>query len=288
MTFDGPSFVRNVAQRLIQEFQFSQGAGTSGLIGAAKEHPARVQLERLMPGPVKVGSGIVVDSYGGTSRQQDIVIYEDLCPVFTHNDTPEATYYPIEGVVAVGEVKSGLGKSEIADAVANCASVKRLRRHVVTSDHGLGTVVDYRFYGSTSAFAAVSSNQYDQDRKSLDQVFSFILCQRFAASEQTTLQNFVQEYRSVGLPLSPNMAVSLESGGIYPCNFSDSRLVRSATEGNTLIYSDDSIGGFAQLVKSLRLYCLSGRTVHRVHYERYFLPIGSSTPGLPIKAGVPL
>jgi hypothetical protein len=111
MAFDGSVFIRHVAERLIHEFHFPRGAGTPGLIGAAKKHPARVQLERLMPGGVAVGSGIIVDSYGQASRQQDIVIYGKLCPVFTHNDAPEATHFPVEGVIAVGEVKSGLGRA---------------------------------------------------------------------------------------------------------------------------------------------------------------------------------
>ena len=83
LAFDGQSFVRQVAKRLIQEFEFSAGAGTPGLIGAAKEHPARVQLQAMMPDGILVGSGIVVDSYGGVSKQQDIVIFEKISPVFS-------------------------------------------------------------------------------------------------------------------------------------------------------------------------------------------------------------
>ncbi|WP_296739120.1 hypothetical protein, partial [Mesorhizobium sp.] len=67
MAFDCSVFIRHVAERIIHEFHFSRGAGTPGLIGAAKEHPARVQLERLIPGGVAVGSGITVDSYGSSN-----------------------------------------------------------------------------------------------------------------------------------------------------------------------------------------------------------------------------
>jgi hypothetical protein len=289
MPFDGSSFIRHVAERLIHEFDFSQGAGTPGLIGTAKEHPARVQLERLMPGGVAVGSGIVVDSYGGTSRQQDIVIYEKLSPVFTHNGAAEATYYPVEGVIAVGEVKSGFGKAELADAIMKSVSIKALRRHAIATDDGLGEhTVSYRIFGSSTSFVGTAAEQFDQDRRSLDQVFTFVLCQRFLASPQTTLDNFAQECRTSGAALVPNMITSLADGSIYPFNSRSGSITRAMTEGDGAIFSQDAIGGFAQLLTMLRLYVMSGRTVDRKHYERYFRPVGASAPSFTINARVML
>jgi hypothetical protein len=282
MAFDGPSFVRHVAERLIHEFKFSAGAGTPGLVGAAKEHPARVQLEKLMPGGVEVGSGIVVDSYGGVSKQQDIVIYESLCPVFTHNDAVEATFYPVEGVIAVGEVKSGLGKAELIDAVAKSVSVKALRRCALASDNGLGDiVVNYRNYGNGNVFSAVSKDQFNQNTNSLDQVYTFVLCERFQSSAKATLENFAEECRARGAQLVPNLIASLNDGSIYPYNPVSNSVARAMFEVSSAMFSADSFQGFAQLIKMLRMYVVSGRTVDRQMYERYFLP-GGVSPGLTI------
>ena len=56
------------------------------------EQPVRKQLEQILPRGLAVGSGFVIDSYGGTSRQTDVVLYEkDICSVFSINDTPETT-----------------------------------------------------------------------------------------------------------------------------------------------------------------------------------------------------
>jgi len=287
MAFDGPAFVRHVAERLIHEFAFSQGAGTPSLIGIAKEHPARVQLERLMPGGVGVGSGIVVDSYGGVSRQQDIVVYEKLSPIFAHNDAADATYFPVEGVIAAGEVKSTFGKKELQDAVAKSASVKVLRRRAIATDEGLGSpTVPFRNYGSTTCFSGTPEQQFDQSRRSLDQVYSFVLCQRFEATPQTTIRNLADETRQAGAHLMPNIVTSLADGSIYPFNSKSGSITRAMTEGDGAIFSDDPIGGFAQLVKMLRLYAVSGRTVERQHYERYFRSPGEEGPSLPISARV--
>ena len=289
MTFDGSSFIRHVAERLIHEFQFSQGAGTPGLIGAAKEHPARLQLERLMPGGVAVGSGIVVDSYGGVSRQQDIVVFEKLSPIFTHSGAAEATFYPVEGVIAVGEVKSGLGKAELSDANIKSASIRALRRHAVATDEGLGEhTVPYRFFGSGTSFVGTVAEQFDQDEKSLDQVFSFVLCQRFLASPRTTLDNFAQDCRTMGVASMPNMITSLRDGSIYAFNSQTSSITRAMADGDGVIFSQDPIGGFAQLLKMLRLYVMSGRTVDRQHYERYFRPIGAGAASFTIDESVTL
>lgn len=289
MTFDGPAFVRHVAERLIHEFAFSQGAGTPSLIGAAKEHPARLQLQRLMPGNVSIGSGIVVDSFGAVSRQQDIVIYEDICPVFAHNDTPEATYFPIEGVIAVGEVKSGLGKKELADAAAKSASVKALRRRAEATQDYIGPPsVSYRNYGNSTCFASTIENQFDQDAKSLDQIFSFVLCQRFTSSPNSTLENFGHEVRALGAAYVPNLVVSLGDGSIGPFNSESGSMTRAVMEGDSVIFSADPMDAFARLISLLRLYSISGRTVDRKHLERYFGSILSSDALIPINARVSL
>jgi hypothetical protein len=161
-----------------------------------------------MPAGIGVGSGIVVDSYGGVSRQRDIIIYEKICPVFTHNDAAEASYFPVEGVIAAGEVKSPLGKAELADAFAKSESVKKLRRHAVATDDGFGPAVSYRQYGVPTCFAAHKSGQFDRDNNSLHQVYTFILCQQFGASAQSLLSN-VAEFCQSGAALAPNLIVSL-------------------------------------------------------------------------------
>jgi hypothetical protein len=290
MVFDGSTFIRHVAERLIHEFQFSQGAGTPGLVGAAKEHPARIQLERLMTGGVAIGSGIVVDSYGAVSRQQDIVIFEKLCPVFTHSGAAEATYYPVEGVIAVGEVKSGLGKAEILDSFLKSKSVKALRRSAVASKNILtgAESVSFRNYGNGTSFDCTRAEQYDQEHKSLDQVFSFVLCQRLTSSPETTLNNFIDECRNTGVALALNMVTSLEDGSIFPYNAVTNSITRAMLDGNSAIFSRNPVGGFAQLLSMLRLYVMSGRTVERKVYEKYFRPTGAPPPSFTIDALVAL
>ena len=131
--FDAGDFVKRVGERLVGQFAEARHATSPSAVGAAMEAPVRDQLGKILPQGIAVGSGFVIDSYGGTSRQSDVVLYErDICPVFTVNDTPETTHYPCEGVIAVGEIKSAIATKDLTDAFQKAESVKQLRRHYTT------------------------------------------------------------------------------------------------------------------------------------------------------------
>lgn len=201
------------------EFDDASQAGTPGLIGGAREHPARRQFEGMLPGAAAVGSGLVLDSRRAVSKQQDIVVFEQqLCPVFSVDGTPEATYYPVEGVIAVGEVKSRRGTVELEDAFEKIASVKRLRPHSVATDNGLGPLASYRHYGTGVAFAATQESGYDQDGKALDQVFGFILCGGFGLQPETLVARARELWARTPPPHGPNILVSLNDGFVQPCH----------------------------------------------------------------------
>lgn len=92
-SFDLNSYLKYVAEELISNFSFAGQATTPGLVGSAREKATRQKLETLLPPLVGVGTGCIIDSYGKTSKQMDIVLYEkNLCPVYSINQTPETTY----------------------------------------------------------------------------------------------------------------------------------------------------------------------------------------------------
>lgn len=273
MSFDPPTFLRRVAARLVFEFDGAAAAGTPGLIGAAREHPARVQLEKLLPGGVGVGSGIVIDSYGSTSKQQDIVIFDKhICPVFSINDAPEATYYPIEGVIAVGEVKSSLDATQIEDSVSKISSVKRLQRFSIAEADGLGLPPScaFRKYGATMSMTGTESEEYSQETKSLDQVFGFVLCGKFSLKPQSILERFSALVENESRGHSPNFLLSLNDGYLMHYRSETNSITRSAMEGDGVVFSGNREQAFPQLLWFLDLYIRSGRTVPVRHFDRYF------------------
>ena len=206
--FDPIGYVMQVGQELVLAFQGGGFATTPGQVGSAREHPLRRKLTQLLPGGVGIGSGCVIDSFGNTSKQMDVVLYEeDLCPVFSVNEDPAATYYPCEGVIAAGEVKSVLDSRELEDTFKKIASVKRLRRYAQLSPSGRPRMADYvafRKYGSLNSAVTPSPGDYNQDLHPSDQIYGFSLVGRLKLARETLCSKFIELSTSDGHALSPN------------------------------------------------------------------------------------
>lgn len=141
-----------------------------------------------------VGEGFVIDSYGGTSRQQDIIVYErDICPVFSVNRTSQTTYYPCEGVIAVGEITSWLDAKSLRDAFQKVASVKALRRHAVADFMPNPTTGEpiplKRDYLATRRDSVVRLDEgLEQEERA--QVFGFVLAGESRLTPKTLVATF--------------------------------------------------------------------------------------------------
>ena len=227
-TFDAPDFIARTGKRLVDQFDDAGTATSPSTVGAARERAVKTQLEQILPRGIAVGSGFVIDSDGGTSRQMDVVLYErDICPVFSVNATPESTYYPCEGVVAVGEIKSSLTTPTLNDAMCKIASVKSLRRHrVAPSPTELAYLpnvqdkVHSRHYGDIEDPSLL--NVYDRSSVESDdyyEIYAFILAGTLKVSVETLLRKFAQLSAKFGDARSPNQVSVLNRGVLLPvCN----------------------------------------------------------------------
>lgn len=103
---------------------FSHGT----LKGDGAEEMVRQFLRAHLPDSLGVTSGQVVDSTGAMSSQLDVIVYDALRTpmLFTSRDGHHLV--PVEGVIAVVEVKVHLKKDQLSGILANCLSVKRLTR----------------------------------------------------------------------------------------------------------------------------------------------------------------
>lgn len=154
-TFDPIAYANSVGRDLVSAFENAGLATTPGLVGDAREKAARDKLKHILPTGIGVGSGCVIDSYGKTSKQMDVVLYEkNICPVYSINNMPETTYYPCEGVVAVGEIKSSLNSHELENIFLKMESVKQLKRFSdeLSGERTLNRLsFPYRHYGTTAS-----------------------------------------------------------------------------------------------------------------------------------------
>ena len=294
-SFNPDAFIQRIGRRLIEQFDDARAATTPSTVGAAMEQPVRDQLEQILPRGLGVGSGFVIDSYGGTSRQTDIVLYEkDICPVFSVNNTPETTHYPCECVVAVGEVKSELNGSSLRDSFLKIASVKQLQRHptrhfIPNQTTGVQPPV-YRSYGNLHTADIVDVSESPGAR---GQIYGFMLAGDTRLATDTLATSFIEISHEVGDALSPNLGVVL-SGTVLSwgritkeqpgeVRKVDGKYVFSVPQGGPeryvrelnaesaeLLDVDNESEPFRALVRNIRLMYYRGRTSDLRSLDRYF------------------
>lgn len=252
------------------------------------------QLEQILPRGIGVGSGFVIDSYGGTSRQTDIVLYEkDICPVFSINGTPETTYYPCECVIAVGEVKSRLDGSSLKDAFKKVASVKRVQRHQVLHPVPFPTGQRFPIYRSYGDFQGDSIHNFDELPGDRARIFGFVFGGNMMIKLDTLMSLFVTQTQKVGSGLSPNLLVSLDGATFYWGKLTSQRSeVATGDDGKyslqvrsdgpltvnaewseataTHLISSRSDDPFRVLIQWIRNVFRSGRTSDARSLDRYF------------------
>ena len=298
-SFDPDAFIRRIGERLVRKFTDAKAGTTPSTVGSAAEEPVRDQLEQVLPRGVAVGEGCVIDSYGRTSRQQDVVLYErDFCPVFPINDTPQTTFYPCEGVIAVGEIKSRLDRGSLKNAFEKVASVKSLRRHVVA--HFMphpqtgAPIPRRRKYLSPGGDESVINLNEAAEQKESEQILGFVLAGESRLSHETLVATFNALSAGMDESLAPNLVVTLDGyavrwGKIAKGKRKEVRKSRDGTYGVT-VYRDGPegfqsswsaamathVGGsedaetFRLLIRWIRQAVERGRTSHIGSFDRYF------------------
>lgn len=272
--FDSKFFIKEISEELIQNFDRASRATTPGLKGAARENEIRKKLENLLPRGVGIGTGCVIDHEGNASRQQDIILFEkDLCPAFSINDTAESTYYPCEGVIAVGEVKTQIGKEEIKDSFSKIESVKKLRRLPIKSKSVLtgNEIISFRKYLNSGAFDCALEEIFDQDKNSNDQIYGFVICGSFSLKVDTICEHISTQSSLIDRKLLPNLIVSLNDGIVSPYHEGNNSLCRAVMNGTGYLYGHSTCGSFEHLLANLHQIIHQGRTVEIKAFERYII-----------------
>ena len=229
----------------------------------------------------------------------DVVLYEKHhCPVYSINDDPASTYYPCEGVIAVGEVKSALAFSDLQDTFAKIASVKQLRRHARPSIHpalkdlDFEPTVAFRKYGSSLAAEGDKTEEFDQVTNPFDQIFGFCLAGRLDLSPNTLCERYAQLLTQYGAALSPNLLATLDDQVVCPVRIprddGNAAIVISAAESNAIYCVQRPQGAFQFLLARIFTVYRRGRTVEELAFDRYFategqlqLPGGGAVKELP-------
>lgn len=110
--------------KLEAEYSMSNIVNHSASKGALREYLLKKIIRPFLPKRYGLCNGECFDSYGGVSRQLDVIIYDDL---FSYA-VPMGDYYmmPFESAYGEIEVKSMLNKEAFLESIDNIASFKKL------------------------------------------------------------------------------------------------------------------------------------------------------------------
>ncbi|SBS71859.1 hypothetical protein [uncultured Microbacterium sp.] len=115
--------------------------------------------------------------------------------------------------------------------------------------------------------AGTKEQEFDQIRKHTDQVFGFILCNKFSLTTETMLERAERLWSNSERHLSPNIIVSMTEGFIMPST--TTKMLLSPIGATHVSFREDPILGFAALVRMLNLAYSDGRTVPTSAFDRY-------------------
>lgn len=268
--FDTHEYIKNLGQELVSAYNSAGQATTPGLKGNAREQVVRDKFESILPGGVGVGTGCVIDREGNASAQMDVVLYEQqFCPVFKVGN--DACYYPCESVIAVGSIKSAIGKKELKSIYENVASVRKLKKFIQPpqEDWLPAGKIECRPYLVKDTQLIDGDWETIQDSSSATQIYAFGLGQSFNAKPETMLEHTKELYKQIPDKLRPNVVLTLEQAMIAPA------------EGNQMSYSALGCSGIdfvepknslEYLLTSLLRIIHAGITSPGYVFERYVVP----------------
>lgn len=264
-SFNSKEYINKLALEIIHNFTNASYGTTPTLVGTAKETEIRTKLQSIFPPLVKIGTGCVIDSDSNTSKQTDVIIYEkEYCPIFSINNTPDASYFPCESVIAVGEIKSKLDNRDLLDSLEKIKSVKALKRFLLRSD-------GIRNYGSKLIVHAMEHEEYNQQNNLLDQIYGFVFCENFGLSVETLLERLERIYNKTETYLLPNIILSLNDGIITYFNQASQQILDSKNDATGLVFFNFPTGNFQFLLSRINYFINYGRSTHILPFEKYII-----------------
>ncbi|MGG4603764.1 DUF6602 domain-containing protein [Paenalcaligenes sp. Me131] len=117
-------YCRGAVEALNAQYKMTEVLGHAATAGTAREHLIRNFLTSHLPEMTSVVSGVIIDSTGQRSKQQDIVLMLKSMPRLTFASGHDLIFQ--EGAVATFEIKTQITPSVLNDIANNIESVKSL------------------------------------------------------------------------------------------------------------------------------------------------------------------
>lgn len=118
-------YCNGAIRALAAQYEMSKVLGHSPTAGTVRENLIHDFLTSHLPEMTSAVSGVIVDSDGNRSKQQDIVLMLKSMPRLRFNSGHDLIFQ--EGVVATIEIKTQVTASILAEIARNICSVRKLK-----------------------------------------------------------------------------------------------------------------------------------------------------------------
>ena len=192
--------------RLVASFEISKKIFTKeseGLIhpgefGVYRQTICSEFLSYFSPGSLEISTGFVISANDEVSTQCDIIIYDkDSTPLIQQGQ--KQRFFPIESVVAVGEVKSNVRKAELKVALEKLSRIKSMRSNLNNPK-----IIKANRKRDIPQFSTV-------DNKS-DQIFTFLICNAFDYNFKDHNNDIDLISENIDFKLRHNTILSIKDG----------------------------------------------------------------------------
>jgi len=181
-----------------REVFFDQESGTlihPGEFGGLRESLIRNLLQNFLPESFGVSEGFVIAPNGDMSAQCDVVVYSRRhCPII--QTAERQRFFPVEAVLAVGEVKSNADGRVLRDALEKLVKVKQMRAELENPAIAWTTHTDIGAYRPHNLL--------------LDQLGTFIMAESISCTENTVVHLVKGAATGKHPTVQVNMIVSIE------------------------------------------------------------------------------
>lgn len=198
-----------------------------GLKGSLNEAAVAHWLRNYLPRTLDVSAGEIIDSFGGRSRQVDVVIYDAAAtPRFLSRDGIEIL--PIEPVYGVIEVKTYLNKAEIESCFSNMEAVKTLRKFAYQPSNGEVITKTTSLYGENNSNWPIQFYVFAYESDGLETVLSHM----------TRLNNGSPLSRRIDgvCVLDKGLLIHAGPEGLQPVPFPDTTLIAKSSSKPLLTF----------------------------------------------------
>ncbi|MDO9325470.1 MAG: hypothetical protein Q7T80_10995 [Methanoregula sp.] len=166
-----------------------------GEYGIFREKISKEFLKCFTPSKYDFGTGFVINTHNEISTQCDVIIYDPQnTPLI--QDNALQTFYPVETIVSIGEIKSKLSKTKFIEALRKLAKIKEMREKIK----------------NPAILFSDPSRVYNPKNYHYDQIFTFLICEKLDFDYKKIVDEFDSIYEGIALTNRHNLILSIEDG----------------------------------------------------------------------------